>query len=152
MNWLFVKPIDDEKIKEVERELEVVFPRSFVNCVRVNNGGSPESHTTYDLDNRKEQEFGELFDFNASGEGLSITDAHKILMNEHGLPKEMIPFADDPSGNFLCFDYRNVKNGEPIIVLYDHEYEYNPGDEQVSLDKVADSFSDFLSMLYELED
>ncbi|MCS1350310.1 SMI1/KNR4 family protein [Mechercharimyces sp. CAU 1602] len=152
MKWEYVKPIDEQKIKEIESELKVKFPKAFVSCVRDNNGGRPETHTVYDLGRRKGKVFGELFDFYWTDDGLSIIEAHEISIDENELPEEIIPFGIDPAGDFFCFDYRHLINDEPIVVLYNHDREYDPGDEGDSLTKIADSFSDFLSMLYEPEE
>ena len=36
------------------------------------------------------------------------------------LPKKIIPFAFDPSGNLICFDYK-AHEDSPIIVFWEHE-------------------------------
>ena len=36
------------------------------------------------------------------------------------LPKKVIPFAFDPSGNLICFDYKDYEDN-PIVVFWEHE-------------------------------
>ncbi|MFD1425200.1 SMI1/KNR4 family protein [Laceyella tengchongensis] len=59
---------------------------------------------------------------------------------------ELVPFADDPAGNFICFDYRTLVAGEPIVVFFYHKRDKD------NIKKIADSFSQFLEMLYEPRD
>lgn len=61
---------------------------------------------------------------------------------EHGLPRTVVPVAATGSGNYLCLDYRVMR--EPSIAFWWHELP----DEQ-GLDKVASSFSEFLVSLRE---
>lgn len=56
--------------------------------------------------------------------------------------QKLIPFAKDPFGNLLCFDYRyNEKS--PKIVFYDCE--------ETTITTVCDSFTELLERLYALE-
>lgn len=142
MKWRYTKPITEERIKKVEKELGVNFPTSFVECVRENNAGRPNT-ILFDLERDKEKVFGNLFDFNDTNQGLSILEAYEVLIDEHEAPKELIPFADDPAGNFICFDYRSVTNGEPIVVFLYHESEDD------NIRKVSNSFQEFMDKLYE---
>ncbi|MCS1351696.1 SMI1/KNR4 family protein [Mechercharimyces sp. CAU 1602] len=150
MEWEHTKPVSLETIYAVERKVGFKFPQDFIDCASRNNGGMPEPHV-FDLGSVKEKVFGALFDFNDSGKNFSVYEAYETAIEEHGLPTELFPFADDPSGDFFCFDYRSLENGEPIIVLYDHEREYDPENEKDSLRKVANSLSEFLSMMYDPE-
>lgn len=52
----------------------------------------------------------------------------------------MFPFAGDSAGNYLCLYYQ-YRQGEPVVVFWNHEKEY-------AYEFVADSFGEFLSLLY----
>src|SRR5258708_28814386 len=67
------------------------------------------------------------------------------------LPQGVYPFANDPAGNYLCFDYRTCMEGEPVIVFCDHEAldEDNP---DASLSYVCQSFSVLMNSLYDCEE
>ncbi|WP_141201678.1 SMI1/KNR4 family protein [Paludifilum halophilum] len=142
MDWRYTKPVKPERIQEVETELNVRFPNSFVECVKKNNAGRPNA-ILFDLGNDKEKVFGNLFDFNDSEYGLSILEAYESLVDEHEAPKELIPFADDPAGNFICFDYRSINNGEPAVVFFYHERDED------NIRRISNSFEDFINKLYE---
>ncbi|MBP1905449.1 hypothetical protein J2Z32_002079 [Paenibacillus turicensis] len=36
------------------------------------------------------------------------------------MPTGVIPFAFDPAGNLICFDYKN-NEGSPVVVFWEHE-------------------------------
>jgi cell wall assembly regulator SMI1 len=146
MEWEYKKPIDEKRIREVEMELGVHFPKSFFDCVLKNNAGRPKTKLLFDLGNEKEKVFGNLFNFNEDEDHFSILEAHEVLIGEHEAPIELVPFADDPAGNFICFDYRTLVAGEPIVVFFYHERDED------NIKKIADSFSQFLEMLYEPRD
>ena len=63
--------------------------------------------------------------------------------NEDETKYKIIPIAALFAGNFLCLDYRT--SDTPSIAIWFHEEsdEYSP-----SLVKIADSFSEFIEMLY----
>lgn len=42
-------------------------------------------------------------------------------------PKKLVPFAFDPAGNLICFDYKNDKNN-PVVVFWEHE---NAGEKEM---------------------
>nr|WP_278280901.1 SMI1/KNR4 family protein [Clostridium sp. DSM 8431] len=85
------------------------------------------------------------------------------------LPKNVVPFAIDPAGNNICFDYKD-NSAEPKVVyldldeqvsllIVDNDYGIDINDYQSeaeaieflqrrSLQYVADSFEDFMNMLY----
>ena len=60
-------------------------------------------------------------------------------------PKNIVPFARDGGGNFVCFDYRsNPKTNNPPIVYWNHEADIG---KDVSF--IAKNFDEFISMLKE---
>ncbi len=61
----------------------------------------------------------------------------------------MLPFADDPGGNLLCFDWRKAKTPtSPVVVFWDHEHEDLEGED---LDRpllyICDTFTDLPNSL-----
>lgn len=65
------------------------------------------------------------------------------------IPQTMIPFASDPFGNQLCIGVTGDEKGK--VYFWDHELE-GEEDEQPyykNVYKIAESFQDFLSGLYE---
>ncbi len=65
----------------------------------------------------KEKVFGTLLTYD------SEDDEHILeVFNDYKdtLPKKIIPFAFDPSGNLICFDYTDHEDN-PIVVFWEHE-------------------------------
>lgn len=141
INWLFKKEeVTKEDIIKVEEKLDLKFPKSFNECVVNNNGAQPEKNI-FDLNNEKGKIFGSLLDFDLNADE-NIVSIYKDLKNR--IPNKIVPFADDPSGNYICFDYR--KKDEPEIVFWDHELaEENP---KKSISYIADNFEEFINKLY----
>ena len=78
--------------------------------------------------------------------GVIITQLDARLLEEEDEEQtgyKVIPIAVLFAGNFLCLDYRT--GDTPSIAIWFHEEsdEYSP-----SLVKIADSFSEFIEMLY----
>lgn len=68
----------------------------------------------------KEKVFGTLLTYDVEDEEYILE-----IFNDYQdtLPKKLIPFAFDPSGNLICFDYKDYKDYEddPIVVFWEHE-------------------------------
>ena len=71
----------------------------------------------------------------------------------YGVPG-LVAFASTAEGDTLCFDYRdNPKTSEPKVILLVHdEYEETNGVEHMKIEPIANSFNEFLDMLYEYKD
>jgi len=140
MHWDYTRPVSEEVVRRVETRLGVKFPASYVECVKKYNNGVPQAYLYY-MGNGRERVFGQLIDIRDS------LDVYETLIEEHNGPEHVIPFAEDPAGNFICFDYRGISDGEePSIVFFDHEVEGG------AIQKICDSFSDLLDMLHEPSD
>jgi hypothetical protein len=141
--------VKDEEIQEVERELGVKFPSSFINSIINNDKGVPKRNC-FKVLMPNDEEWGSCIGCFLS---FSKNNNQKILkFNKEpaeGFPSGYIAFAEDGGGDFICFDYSNNKNNDdPSIVYWSHEFSHlNNG---ISL--LSNSFDDFMDMLYEPED
>jgi cell wall assembly regulator SMI1 len=131
ITWKYVKKLQNEAAVEVfEKANNVRFPQDLKECIKENNGGRPDKKL-FDTDKAKERVFKTLFSFNES----DVENMYKFFPIPRKDVPDLLPFASDPGGNFLCVSAKENK-----IVLYLHE--------TGTLESVADSFSDFLSKLY----
>ncbi len=135
--WLFGTPIEDEKqITEVEQLFGYKLPDDFKKCIVINNGGSPVPNT-FDCDDGR---IGAVFN-----NLLSFTDVNiNIRMFSEYAPQKLIPFARDPFGNLLCFDY-STSEKFPKVVFYDCE-----GTSSKVINPICDSFTELLDRLYSM--
>jgi hypothetical protein len=75
-------------------------------------------------------------------EGTNFLKRAKLVEEMGSLPPRIYPFASDPAGNRIAFDYRNG-DANPKIVFEDHEME---GEEALKF--LANSFTEFLESLH----
>lgn len=78
---------------------------------------------------------------------ININDAYILdVYNDikDRLLKKVYPFAEDPFGNMICFDYR-IDN-EPQIVFWDSEISFDNAEGAIM--PIAKSFSEFMDILY----
>lgn len=148
--------INDNVIQEFEDRFGVKFPNDYIECIKCNNGALPEP--CFFKVKGKERIFGELLSFETNSRGNIYNTYNRI---KEALPKKVIPFATDPSGNFICFDYINSETS-PKVVFWYHEISVAEDDldeeelENNMLDKlqreaivyICDSFSDLINILY----
>lgn len=127
-SWKYVKPLqDDNSVGEFELAHGFRFPDDLKAVILKNNGGRPPLKR-YDLRGEKGKEFKTLLSFNHT-DVETIYKAYPLDSTD----KSLVPFASDPSGNYFVIHCGKV-------ALWDHERD------KVIL--IADTFSEFLSMLY----
>lgn len=131
--WRFTdEPLDDKTISEVENLFGVKLPEDYKQCIKENNGGYPQPKN-FDWDDGSKSVFDSLISF--THERLNI----KMFLDKFESLK-IFPFATDPFGNLICFDYRYTKNS-PIVVFYDHEED--------TIQPICNSFTALVERLYE---
>lgn len=150
ITWRWQKaPIGMAEIRNVEQLLGVKLPDDYIQCALINHGGYP-TPDTFDLPGRPQAVFSHLLDYfhtQAKNKNPSILQVYTSIQNR--LPAGIVPFAADPFGNFVCFDFRKQAT-PPTVVFWDHEVAFH--DREKALSFVCNSFSELLSKLYELED
>lgn len=133
------EPINDEVIQNVERYFGIIFPQDYKECVKLFNGGYPEPDV-FTIEEDDDIVFSCLLSF--TNEEANIVEVYEIATKY--LPKGVFPFAKDPFGNLICFDYRQDTES-PIITFYDKEIE----DEENKLFRICDTFTELIERLHE---
>ena len=144
LSWKYYdEDLSDSDIKAVEEELGVKFPNDYIECIKKYHGGAPEKDC-FTFDSVKYGEMGSclgvLLRLDQKKEE-NILDTMKNLNDQ--LPKKIIPFGDDGGGDFMCFDYRDIKEEQSPKVVYWH-HELNT---EESISYLAQSFTEFIKML-----
>ncbi|MCU5201634.1 MULTISPECIES: SMI1/KNR4 family protein [Bacillus cereus group] len=143
--WIGVskEEITDNEIKQVEQHFNIKLPNDFIECVKECDGGYPRPKV-FDVPGQDENVFSDLLTFH-------IEDEYSIVKNYEDIKDQLVdnvyPFANDPFGNFLCFDYRNNPTS-PTIVFWDHEEE----DMEKAIYPVCSTFTELLDSLRDFED
>ncbi|MFC7677701.1 SMI1/KNR4 family protein [Paenibacillus sp. GCM10028914] len=135
-----VGEVSEDIINKVERTYDIVFPKDYRECVIRNNGGHPKPNIFFYKD-EGEGVFEHLLSFTSEPNIVVVYEFIRDYM-----PEGIFPFATDPFGNQLCFDYRKNKDS-PSIVFRDHE---EIGEEGII--ELCDTFSELLETLHEDND
>jgi len=142
ITWLFTEePINDEIVSKVERSLNVKFPEDYKECVLEYNGGYPKPNVFKFENSEGEAVFNDLLSFTGDYSLEAVYESSKSY-----LPADIIPFARDPFGNLICFDYRKEDN-QPTLVFVDHEVQ---GEDPTY--PICNTFTELLDKLFSLEE
>lgn len=130
-------------ISNIETAFGVKFPNDYVEIIMKNDGGYPKPNR-FNV-NGNEEVFNNLLSLNEE-DSSNLIDTYNDV--EDRLVEKVIPFAEDPFGNLICFDYRT--NNQPIIVFWEHEKVFN--DKESVMSYLCDSFTELLLMLHESQE
>lgn len=142
IEWLFShEPVSEHEIASIESLLNIKFPRDYIECAKNNHGGNP-SLQIYDFDGHQESVFNSLLSLNP-GESNYILDVYNNVKDR--LVNDIYPFADDPFGNLICFDYRN-NDGISTVVFWDHELSHENFEKAII--PICKTFTELLCRLH----
>ncbi|MEH7389399.1 SMI1/KNR4 family protein [Bacillus sp. JJ1474] len=133
LNWKYIKtPLKVEDITKIETTFHIQLPITYKKILCKYHGGRPDKKMFKPIIGKERT----LKSF------LPISSDYKVnLFNVKewlGLPDDVIPFANLPSGDYLCLDYRN--SADPNVVLLHHEID--------AFELVSNTFDQFISSLY----
>lgn len=143
VNWRFSKAISVEVIKAAESYFGIKFPSDYAHCAGNHNGGYPKPHSFPHAGSV--EALNNLITLDASGE-YNIYEVYEHIRDR--MAEKVVPFARDPFGNYLCFDYR--RSEQPVIVFWDHEVAYRDKDKAITF--VCNTFTELLDSLFTYED
>jgi len=149
---------DPKDIEQFEKQYNICLSKTYKELILEHNGVRFEEDN-FDFMNTRSQEDGREFLFDAFGEKekgkeLIYDDQHVSDPDYYGVPG-LIGFGSTAEGDTVCFDYReDPKNCEPkvIVLVHDAYDELQDGTSHMHIEPVADSFDEFLDMLYEYQD
>ena len=152
------EPATKEYVIGVGKKIGVKFPSDYIE-VAMNYNGAHVSPELFQVEG-KEKVFGTLLTYD-NGDDEHLLEVFNDFKDT--LPQKVVPFAFDPAGNLLCFDYKDDENN-PIVVFWEHE---NAGEKEMLMREedlteeqaeerarenvfyVADTFTDFLDKLHD---
>jgi len=135
VTWQFGNKLGETApIEDLEQELQTILPRDYVECVLENNAGYPSLHT-FETQSGEQHVFSDLLSVVRSDDN-NIYQAHEAVSDRLGR-RDILPFAADPFGNYLCF---NFDNSSASVVYWSHETN--------TLHTVTRTFSDLINMLH----
>jgi SMI1-KNR4 cell-wall len=124
--------LTDETVAAVERELGYRLPASYVELMRIQNGGIPfrTNHRTTERTSWAEDHIAVSGIYSIGSEkrySLCGDAGSRFWVEKWGYPDIGIYFADCPSAghDMVCLDYRACgPSGEPQVVHIDQEWDY----------------------------
>jgi hypothetical protein len=135
-----------ERLKYVESEMGLFFPKSYVNFVLPNDGCRTDPDGFIFFDESFQEEVGSCIgSFMQLKPDLDYFE-DILSMNQklpEFFPKGLVQFGHVGNGDYICFDYRKGKdNLDPPIVYWNHEAE-----EGKDVSFLANNFDAFLKIL-----
>lgn len=102
-------PICDSDIAGLEAQVGYRFPLEFKRLYRSYNGGSPVREfwiPDEDFEPIRVEEFKSISSIGAADadETKYIGGCYKLMQEKNVLPRQLVPFATDEAGNFICIE------------------------------------------------
>jgi SMI1 / KNR4 family (SUKH-1) len=143
-------PVSAAELQAAEQALATYrqrIPPSYRAFLAERDGGRPVPDCfVYEKDN--EEQMGIVHGFLGVGEvpapQVNLLFSADVLQGR--ILPGVLPVADTPTGNVVCIDTRDGRDGP--VLLWDHEYEGDPPDE-ANLYFIAPDFQTFLDELHE---
>ncbi len=119
-------PVPDEPsfsriYRQCGKRDRVYIPSDYVECA-TNNNGSAVLPYKFEIDTITKA-FGTLLSYDVDSREYIVKVYNQYIST---LPNELVPFAFDPAGSLICFDYKNHKE-DPIVVFWEHEGAWEKG-------------------------
>lgn len=129
--WQLSINLTPDTLFGIEKEFDIILTNNLKEFLLKNNGSIP-SKKYFDTLSSKEEVLNNVIDFNSE----SIESFGKIFnILKKILPLNVIPFAKDGFGNYICIDTTNEN-----IVFYEHE-------NQKTI-HIANNLEEFINNLY----
>lgn len=139
LEWRRCRNISISMVEDVELEFRISFPEDFKRFIISHSGGCPLPHT-YDFGEHYEAVLHNFLNFNKD-ERYNVLKTYKLIADR--LLDKVYPFAEDPFGNLICYDFRE-NHENPKIVFWDHEE-----DNKDNFKFICNSIDELLAKLYE---
>jgi hypothetical protein len=153
MDELFVnsaKSINDNDIKELEKQLELILPNELKKHYLKHNGGFPIKERFYMKNYDTYTSINGFIPIKYHYENIDDWTMEEVYLNfnkiKKVLPKKLLAFASDYGGNKFCIDTES----ESIFLVYMDLG--NPKENPESIRKICSSFDKFIENLEEDDD
>lgn len=134
IDWRYLKTsISEEDVVTVEKKIGFKLPSDYIKLVLQNNGGRPRPNR-FNTYNSSDRVFKSLISLNTYDHGNIFSVLEWV---GDRIQRSMVPIAEDPSGNYLCYDFSKSK---PIVVFWSNE--------SGSIEFVSNSFDELLDQLH----
>jgi len=142
--------IDISIIEDFEKYIGFCLPNEYKKLLSKYDGLYP-IEDSYDFINVYGEKYEGAIAFISYGDGEMFDSQGITDPVNYGIPN-LVAFGDFGNGDVICFDYRdNLKTCNPKVVhVYHDDYTENEdGTSSMTVNFVANSFEEFIDMLYE---
>ncbi|PCJ11402.1 MAG: hypothetical protein COB04_19135 [Gammaproteobacteria bacterium] len=136
----------EEKIQRFESMIGCELPIEYRNYLAKYNGGKPIP-SNFDLENEEGLTLHTMNSLSFDGKYYDHAWTYETFKGR--IPKQLLPFGDDPGGNQICIGLKGKYKGK--VYFWDHE-EDNLIFKFKGVSLVAESFNEFIDGLYEYID
>ncbi|WP_010583137.1 SMI1/KNR4 family protein [Schlesneria paludicola] len=140
--------LSKKKLSAVEKRLKIDLPEDYRQFMLTHNGGWPEPSEFKYGDGPYTDSCVDWFLSIYDGEYSNFEEYFEQFKgDEPRMPTELVPIALDPGGNLVCISTHGPNRGK--VFFWDHEEEASDGQvpDYRNVYTVANSFTEFLSML-----
>lgn len=150
-----IPPPSDKRIQEFEEDFEIQFPKDYVRFIKLYNGAVPVKGS-FDCNNHSyfierffclldDELYETRYDLNWFEIEVVINEFDARLSESKDIcGLDVIPICLLFAGNMVCMDFRKDPQ-HPSICVWDN---YKSAELSPVTYKAADSFTEFLNMLY----
>lgn len=140
------------QIASVEKELGFTLPKDYVNFLLKNNGGKPDDNYSFSfyeqgIPEKTDTVVKVFYDINLGNQfdPNDLVGSYRALVDSEQIPVEFLPIAEDVFGNLIIMACNKEHWGS--IYFGNAELE-NVETGYIAMSFVANSFSEFLDLLY----
>lgn len=131
MEWKYVKELKNyDNVNEFEKITNIKLPQDYIELIKKYNGARP-SLKLFKTVSGVEHVVKAILSYNKE-DRENIFKTYDWIKEQ--LPINFVPIASDPAGNYICY------NKDFELYYWEHE--------TTNVEKIADSFSDFINNLY----
>ncbi|MDN5100110.1 SMI1/KNR4 family protein [Aliarcobacter butzleri] len=150
--------VNEEIIEEYENKIGYKFPIKYKELLSKHNAIRFEQDCFDFLNIYNQNDERDISFYAFQHSYLDPLYCNGFVGNQIGddyFPKELVDFGGCANGDIVCFDYRdNPRTDNPKIVLVYHDdyIENEDGASHMVVNFVANSFEEFIDMLYEYKE
>lgn len=132
--WKIVRPLaNNAPIEKLEKIIGYSLPDDYIECVQKHNAGYP-SLKKFETLTGVEHICNNLLSFNEE-KAVNVFNTYDSMLNATG-NRALLPFAEDPFGNYICFE---LSETHAKVVFWEHETS--------NIEPICDTFTEFVSKL-----
>jgi len=143
-----------QELVDFEAQFGIALPDDYKAFMLVYNGGKPPANTVFDFNDivygpsgTTLRELMVIYQAEEAGKYDDLRKAYRTVVESGEVPPCLLPIGSDDYGNVILLAVSGDDSGK--VVFGNHELE-DPETGFLVMSPVADSFTDFLNMLYPL--